>query len=74
MVGGTASDGEARAEEVGVSGWVPWFEAGEGGEGRPKRLMTSSEANPDVRSMAPTPRASIPLRSFSTRMCPFEAA
>jgi len=30
------------------------------GEGRP-----SSEANPGVRSMVPTPRASILLRSFS---------
>ena len=27
-----ASDGETRAEEVGVFGWVPWFEAGEGGK------------------------------------------
>ena len=29
VVGGMAWDGEARAEEFGVSGWVPWFEAGE---------------------------------------------
>ena len=27
-----ASDGETRAEEVGVFGWVPWFEAGKGGK------------------------------------------
>jgi len=71
VVGGMAWDGEERAEEGWVSGWIPWLETGEGGsgfeaccdgEGRP-----SSEANPDVRSMAPAPRASIPLQSFSVR-------